>query len=49
MHGSGQEGGLIMQTIPVVDLNDFRSNDQTRKTKFIKTLGDALVDIGFCG
>jgi len=47
MHGSGKEGGLIMQTIPVVDLNDFRSNDQTRKTKFIKTLGDALVDIGF--
>ena len=36
-----------MQTIPVVDLNDFRSGDVARRQKFVTTLGDALVDIGF--
>ncbi len=36
-----------MQTIPVVDLNDFRSGDLGRRQKFVTTLGDALVDIGF--
>ena len=36
-----------MQTIPVVDLNDFRSTDPVRRQKFVNTLGLALVDIGF--
>ena len=36
-----------MQTIPVVDLNDFRSADPRRQDLFVKTLGDALVEVGF--
>jgi isopenicillin N synthase-like dioxygenase len=36
-----------MQTIPVVDLNDFKSADKQRQDLFVKTLGDALVEVGF--
>lgn len=35
------------QTIPVVDLNDFHSSNPSMRKAFIKTLGDALVDLGF--
>ena len=34
-------------SIPVIDMNDYYSPDDDRKAKFIKTLGDALVDLGF--
>ena len=34
-------------TIPVLDLNDFLSNDINKKNNFIKKLGDSLKDIGF--
>lgn len=33
--------------IPVIDLEDYWSSDQTRIDRFVKTLGDALVDLGF--
>lgn len=35
------------QTIPVIDMEDYRSSDASRNQKFVKTLGDALVDLGF--
>jgi isopenicillin N synthase-like dioxygenase len=33
--------------IPSVDLSDFLSGDETRKTKFVQDLGKAYEDIGF--
>ena len=38
---------MAQQTIPVVDLSDFRSDDSTRQQHFVKTLGSALADTGF--
>lgn len=38
---------MSTQTIPVIDLNDYLSEDPKRVEKFITVLGDALVDIGF--
>jgi len=35
------------QTIPVVDLDDFLHGDPARQAKFVKELGDALVEYGF--
>lgn len=35
------------QSIPVVDLNDFTKGSKQSKDKFVATVGDALVDIGF--
>ena len=35
------------QTIPVVDLSDFQNSDPEKHTQFVKTLGDALMDLGF--
>ena len=35
------------QTIPVVDLDDFRSPDPARRAEFVQTIGDALVEYGF--
>ena len=35
------------QTIPVVDLNDWRSRDSERRAAFVQSLGAALEDIGF--
>ena len=34
-------------TIPTVSLKDYLSNDETRKKKFIETVGMALSEIGF--
>jgi isopenicillin N synthase-like dioxygenase len=34
-------------SIPVVDLNDFLSNDAARKSKFVQDLGRAYEDVGF--
>ena len=34
-------------SIPLIDLNDYKSSDEDRRCRFIKGLGDALVDIGF--
>lgn len=36
-----------MTKIPSVDLNDFISNDATRKQKFVDAIGKAYEDIGF--
>ena len=36
-----------MQTIAVVDLNDYRSGDEKARAQFVSTVGDALCDIGF--
>jgi isopenicillin N synthase-like dioxygenase len=33
--------------IPVVDLSDFLSGDETRKQKFVQALGKAYEDVGF--
>src|SRR5215210_8034336 len=33
--------------IPVVDLSDFLSSDQTRKQKFVQELGKAYEEVGF--
>ncbi len=38
---------MTAQTIPVADLNDFRSDDTARRDRFIATIGEALEDIGF--
>ena len=37
----------MQQTIPVLDLQDFLSEDPKRKEKFIQGVGDSLVDTGF--
>jgi isopenicillin N synthase-like dioxygenase len=36
-----------MKNIPSVDLSDFLSNDEKRKLKFIKEIGEAYEEIGF--
>ena len=36
-----------MSYIPVVDLNDYLSNDSSRKDKFIQNFGKAYEEIGF--
>ena len=36
-----------MKNIPSVDLSDFLSNDEKRKQKFIKEIGEAYEEIGF--
>lgn len=35
------------QNIPVVDLHDFTHGDAATQARFVKDLGDALVDLGF--
>ena len=35
------------QTIPVVDLRDFTGNDEEKRSRFVKELGDALAEYGF--
>jgi len=35
------------QTIPVVDLLDFKQGDAEAQARFVKTLGDAFVEYGF--
>lgn len=34
-------------SIPVVDLNDFKGSDSAKQAKFVKTVGEALTDLGF--
>ena len=38
---------MTQQTIPVVNLNDFLSGNEARRQKFVTTVGDALVQLGF--
>ena len=38
---------MSQQSIPVVQLGDFLGGDESKKQAFVKTVGDALVDIGF--
>ena len=38
---------MVVQSIPVASLADFKSADPARRNAFIKTVGDAMVDIGF--
>ena len=38
---------MTEQTIPVIDLSDFRSGNPDDRQRFITTLGEALVDLGF--
>lgn len=38
---------MTEQTIPVADLDDYRSGDPERRAAFVKTIGEALEDIGF--
>jgi isopenicillin N synthase-like dioxygenase len=38
---------MAEQTIPVVDLNDFKSDSSSSREQFVQTVGDALKDIGF--
>ncbi len=37
----------LYDTIPVLDLQDFTSDDATKRTAFVKTLGEAYTNIGF--
>ena len=37
-----------MKKIPSVDLNDFLSGDSKRKSLFVKSIGSAFQEIGFC-
>ena len=37
----------LKQTIPVVDLNDFRRGSESDRARFIKRLGEAFVEYGF--
>jgi isopenicillin N synthase-like dioxygenase len=37
----------MLQTIPVVDLQDFRSNSPPTQRTFVQTMGQALEEIGF--
>lgn len=39
----------MKRTIPLVDLNDFFSDDQQTKDQFIQQLGEAFHNIGFVG
>lgn len=36
-----------LDSIPTVDFQDFLSSDARRRSQFVQTIGDALVDIGF--
>lgn len=38
---------IIMKNIPRVDLNDFLSQDPSKKNAFVKALGEAFENIGF--
>jgi isopenicillin N synthase-like dioxygenase len=38
---------MLLQTIPVVDLQDFHADLPDRQQKFVTTMGRALEDIGF--
>src|SRR5688572_25654954 len=38
---------MALQSIPTVDYHDFISGDPTKRTNFIKNLGDAFSQIGF--
>lgn len=38
---------MLLQTIPVVDLQDFHADSSLRQQKFVTTMGKALEDIGF--
>ena len=38
---------MARQSIPVLNLQDYLSDDGNRKDKFVQELGEALVDIGF--
>ena len=42
----GMQAGMSKQTIPVADLRDFQQGGAARD-RFVKTIGEALVDIGF--
>ena len=37
----------LLEEIPSLDLNDFRSGDPARKTRFVQQLGEAYQNIGF--
>ncbi|MFM7202408.1 MAG: isopenicillin N synthase family dioxygenase [Myxococcota bacterium] len=43
----GTERLIPLQTIPVVSLQDYLQGGPATRTRFIETLGDALVDLGF--
>jgi isopenicillin N synthase-like dioxygenase len=36
-----------MNSIPSVNLKDFLSSDLSKKTRFVKSIGDAFHSIGF--
>ena len=38
---------MATSSIPVARLDDYLSDDPKKKQKFVQTIGDALVDIGF--
>ncbi len=38
---------MSTQTIPLASLKDFESTDPSKRQRFVQTIGDALVDIGF--
>jgi isopenicillin N synthase-like dioxygenase len=38
---------MARTSIPTLNLQDYFSEDEQRKSHFIKSLGDALSDIGF--
>ena len=38
---------MARQSIPILNLQDYLSEDETRKDKFVQELGEALIDIGF--
>ena len=37
-----------MNQIPSVDLKDFLSQDLEKKSNFVKSIGEAFQEIGFC-
>ena len=37
-----------MKKIPSLNLQDFLSKDQQKKSNFVKSIGSAFQDIGFC-
>ena len=38
---------MARTSIPVLNLQDYVSNDESRRNKFVQELGEALIDIGF--
>ena len=38
---------MARQSIPILNLQDYLSDDENRKNRFVRELGEALVDIGF--